>query len=45
MDTYSNIVYPTNGPQMWLIDDQNTVTPPVMKIVTSQPKKEEQGKR
>ncbi|KAI5392852.1 hypothetical protein KIW84_060135 [Lathyrus oleraceus] len=39
MDTYSNIMYPTNGPQLWPIDDLNTMTPSVMRRATGRLKK------
>lgn len=31
IDTYSKIVYPTNGPQLCHVDDLNTMAPPVMR--------------
>ncbi|CAL5189863.1 unnamed protein product [Lathyrus oleraceus] len=40
MDTYSNIVYPTNGSQLWHVDDLNTMTPPVMRRAIGRPKKQ-----
>ncbi|CAK8572990.1 unnamed protein product [Lathyrus sativus] len=40
MDTYSNIVYPTNGPQLCPIADMNTVAPPVMRRAIGRPKKQ-----
>ncbi|CAL5197985.1 unnamed protein product [Lathyrus oleraceus] len=40
MDTYSNIVYPTNGPQLWPVDDLNTMTPPVMRRAIGKPEKQ-----
>ncbi|CAL5191461.1 unnamed protein product [Lathyrus oleraceus] len=41
MDTYSNIVYPTNGPKLWPIDDLNTMAPPVMRRAIGRPKNRE----
>ncbi|KAI5440635.1 hypothetical protein KIW84_010204 [Lathyrus oleraceus] len=38
MDTYSNIVYPTNGPQLWPINDLNTLAPPAMGRAIGRPK-------
>ncbi|KAI5400356.1 hypothetical protein KIW84_065298 [Lathyrus oleraceus] len=39
MDTYSNIMYPANGPQLWPVDDPNTMAPPAMRRAISRPKK------
>ena len=39
MDTYSNIVYPTNGPQLWHVNDLNIMVPPVMRRAIGRPKK------
>ncbi|KAI5385535.1 hypothetical protein KIW84_072220 [Lathyrus oleraceus] len=38
MDTYSSIVYPTNGLQLKLVDDLNTMAPPVMGRAIGRPK-------
>ncbi|XP_058764491.1 uncharacterized protein LOC131637941 [Vicia villosa] len=40
METYSHIVYPTNGLQLWPVDDQNQVEPPVMRKAIGRPKKQ-----
>ncbi|XP_058784836.1 uncharacterized protein LOC131659698 [Vicia villosa] len=40
METYSHIVYPTNGPQLWPVDDQNKVEPPVMRREIGRPEKQ-----
>ncbi|XP_050914989.1 uncharacterized protein LOC127129931 [Lathyrus oleraceus] len=40
MDTYSNIVYSTNEPQLWLVDDLNIMAPPVMRRVMGRQKKQ-----
>ncbi|KAI5384207.1 hypothetical protein KIW84_071279 [Lathyrus oleraceus] len=37
--TYSNIVFPTNGPQLWLIVDHVPIFPPVMRMEIGHPKK------
>ncbi|CAL5201879.1 unnamed protein product [Lathyrus oleraceus] len=39
IDTYSNIVYPTNEPQLCHIDDLNTMAPPMMRRAIGRPKK------
>lgn len=38
-DTYSNIIYPANGPQLWSLDGQLAVNPPLMRITIGYPKK------
>ncbi|KAI5423401.1 hypothetical protein KIW84_046383 [Lathyrus oleraceus] len=36
----SNIMYPINGPQLWPVDDQNTVAPPLMRKAIGWPKQQ-----
>ncbi|XP_058766723.1 uncharacterized protein LOC131640331 [Vicia villosa] len=38
-NTYSHIVYPTNGPQLWPVDGQLSINPPVMRRAIGRPKK------
>ncbi|XP_058753081.1 uncharacterized protein LOC131626266 [Vicia villosa] len=39
-NTYSHIVsYPTNGPQLWPVDGQFSINPPVMRRAIGRPKK------
>lgn len=40
MWTCSNIVFPTIGPQLWPLDNHNTVALPVIKRVIGQSKKQ-----
>lgn len=37
--TYSHIIYPTNGPQLWLVDGALMVNPPVMRRAIRRPNK------
>ncbi|XP_058747460.1 uncharacterized protein LOC131620408 [Vicia villosa] len=36
---YSHIIYPTNGPQLWPLDNQSTMNPPIMRRAIGRPKK------
>ncbi|CAK8567519.1 unnamed protein product [Lathyrus sativus] len=38
-NTCSHIIYPTNGPQLWLVDGILIVNPPVMRRAIGRPKK------
>ncbi|CAK8565913.1 unnamed protein product [Lathyrus sativus] len=37
--TYSHIIMPTNGPQLWSVNVANPISPPVMRRSISRPKK------
>ncbi|XP_058776681.1 uncharacterized protein LOC131651009 [Vicia villosa] len=38
-ETYSHIIFPTNGPQVWPHDDQVSINPPVMRRAIGRSKK------
>jgi len=39
MATYSHIILPTNGPQLWALSDNVPIAPPVMRRAIGHPKK------
>ncbi|XP_058722358.1 uncharacterized protein LOC131594286 [Vicia villosa] len=36
---YSHIIYPTKCPQLWPLDNQSTMNPPIMRMAIGRPKK------